>query len=94
MENLQSYQVAGSYDRNFCGACGGRLFNRFEIGDVPLMNFALSTLDEAPGADLIKGHANVESKAPWHVINDGLPQYPKWPPGFPESLIVLVDGDS
>ena len=89
-DSVAAYEVGPEYTRNFCKVCGGRLFNKFNIDDHRLMNVPLSTLDEEPPPELIQGHVNVESKAPWHVIDDRLPQYDQWPPGFRQTLVETL----
>ena len=74
-------EVRRHQQRYFCGACGGRLFNRTDTGP-PLVAVMLSALDDPP--DLGPGiHINVASKAPWVAIPDDAVQFPAFPPGFP-----------
>lgn len=69
----------GDVSRIFCGDCGTPLFS-----DSPAAAFApvkLGSLDDpaaAPGPSL---HIWTESAPPWHNLDDGLPAFPRNPPG-------------
>ena len=89
-EHVAGYEFTPGYTRNFCRVCGGRLFNYVPTGVGPLINVALSTLDEEPPRGAIQAHINVETKAPWHVIGDDRPQYDDFGPDFTKRLEEVV----
>ena len=64
---------------SFCGTCGSptpHTDNASKIYFVPA-----GLLDDDPGVKP-RLHVFTSSKAPWWTIDDGLPQHPKWVPGF------------
>jgi hypothetical protein len=63
--------------RVFCPACGTTLFGARRDGGH--IGIALSAFDD-PAALAPTHHFFVESKAPWVVLNDGLPRYDEWAP--------------
>jgi hypothetical protein len=65
--------------RYFCGRCGGRLFDR-PMSTDELLVLVVASLDAEPEQKPVM-HVNVESKASWYDILDGLPQYRALPPG-------------
>ena len=71
---LPVLETPPGYRRSFCGLCGSLLpdpnplWNWFEV--------PAGCLDDDPGVRPDK-HINVERKAAWHDIVDGLPQYTK-----------------
>lgn len=69
--------AAGS--RNYCGNCGGRLFNRPKFTDEFVMLIVASLDDTLESKPIM--HINTESKAAWYEICDSLPQYSGMPPG-------------
>lgn len=76
-ENLTSFRASKSYERQFCGNCGGRLFG-YEDSEALLMYFAPATLDggKHPGHPAgSESHIYASSKAEWETIGDGLPQF-------------------
>jgi hypothetical protein len=60
-----------------CGRCGSLLYSWFR--DSPYVHVTYGTLQDAP-ALRPTAHIYVGSKAPWDVINDGLPQHQELPP--------------
>jgi hypothetical protein len=71
--------------RHFCGGCASPIFNfsaPLELGAI-----VTQSLDGAQPAPWV--HVNVESKAPWLVIADALPQFATWP--SPDQLRALLD---
>jgi hypothetical protein len=54
-----------------CGACGSLLFS--VVRENAWVHVTYGTLHDAPSLG-VQGHIMVGSKAPWHVIADGLPQ--------------------
>ena len=69
---VQRYSRGGGF-RCFCGRCGTRLFNGLSSGKS-FISLVVATLDEDPPRGPVM-HINLESKAPWYAINDGLPQH-------------------
>ncbi|MBI3563040.1 MAG: GFA family protein [Gammaproteobacteria bacterium] len=77
-EHLLTHYLScpGEY-HTFCRICGSRLITKFE-NNKTTYGFALGTLDTDPGVK--PGcHIFVGSKALWHEITDGLPQYKEFP---------------
>jgi len=63
--------------RHFCTRCGSPLFKHFPA-PPGLITVRAGTLDGDPGVRPA-GHIWVSEKAPWTVIDDGLPQHPRGP---------------
>jgi hypothetical protein len=76
---LVRYQSSPGHTRAFCRVCGSSLPDP----DPGATDFYLpaGTLDDDPVARPA-GHIFVGSKAPWVEINDELPQFDEYPPGF------------
>jgi hypothetical protein len=72
-ELVAEYQSSPSTVRRFCRVCGSPMMNSWK-GNPGAYGLALGTLDQDPGAKPVR-HLFVASKAPWHSITDGLPQY-------------------
>ncbi|MEE9299720.1 MAG: GFA family protein [Alphaproteobacteria bacterium] len=74
---LTLYKSSPSVKRSFCRNCGGTLF--FQYDSKPeWIAYATGTLDAGahPGhPPETERHIYVASKAPWHEITDGLPQF-------------------
>jgi hypothetical protein len=68
-------EEAGSHDLR-CGRCGSLLYS--VVRDGAYVHVAMGTLIDEPTITPSM-HIFVGSKASWHQINDGLPQYPKLP---------------
>jgi len=65
--------------RAFCPDCGTPLWSA--LPNAPVMTVKLGALDH--NADLTPGlHLYTASAAPWHLMHEGLPTFPKMPP-FP-----------
>jgi hypothetical protein len=62
----------------FCTKCGSLLYSVVRGGKY--VHVTLGTLLEQP-TKTPGAHIFVRSKAPWHVIGDGLPQFQEFPPG-------------
>lgn len=76
---LGRFQSSTHSARVFCTNCGSTLLS--DINGGAILAVTLGTLDNPP--PLPSGfHIFVRSKAPWYTINDGLPQYPLYPPEF------------
>lgn len=77
-DSLKTFSTAEGVHRVFCGNCGSPIISRRDA--MPdIVRVRMGTLDtplpQGPGA-----HIYVDSKAPWHRIHDGLPQYAERPP--------------
>jgi hypothetical protein len=83
-ELIVTYESAPGSFRSFCRRCSARV-----PGAVPYLetvSVPAGLLDDDPGVRP-RLHVFTSSKAPWLTIDDGLPQHPKWVPGFePKSL--------
>jgi len=75
---LRRFRSSPPCERTFCGECGSHLQFFFD-GMPDTMWVPVATMDDAPPIDP-SGHMFVGSKAPWHEINDGLPQWVEYPP--------------
>ncbi|MBY8977910.1 GFA family protein [Rhodobacteraceae bacterium NNCM2] len=74
---LSRYESSPGEFRCFCSICGSSLITTFTAKPDHLA-VALGVLDDDPGATP-QLHVFVGSKAPWHEITDGLPQWPGLP---------------
>jgi hypothetical protein len=82
-ERAARYQTPLGSVRHFCGVCASPIFNlsrELELGG--LVTNSLDGEQPAPWA-----HLNVESKLPWLVIGDSLPQFQAFP--RPAELVEL-----
>ena len=72
-ELVREYESSPGKLRAFCGRCGSPLYSRRD--DEPeIRRIRLGTLDGDPGRRPL-AHFWVGSRAPWHAIDDDLPQY-------------------
>lgn len=71
-ELVTYYESSPGTQRGFCRVCGSNLISRFHSKDT--YGLALGSLDDDPGIKPLC-HVYVGSKAPWHDINDNLPQF-------------------
>ncbi len=75
-QGVSIYTTPHGNRRHFCGSCASPLFNVGAGGALAAV--VVSSLDDelqpVPWA-----HVNVESKAPWYEISDGLPEFSSWP---------------
>ncbi|HEV7275305.1 MAG TPA: GFA family protein [Devosiaceae bacterium] len=69
----------GDHDTR-CRQCGSLLYSI--VRDGAFAHVAMGTLIDAPTIRPTE-HIFVGSKAPWHEITDGLPQYAEWAVGEP-----------
>jgi hypothetical protein len=78
-ELIARYRSSPGLQRGFCRTCGSNL----PLPDPAEQTFFLpaGTLDDDPRARPA-AHIFVASKAPWVEINDDLPQFDEYPPGF------------
>jgi hypothetical protein len=70
--------------RHFCGRCATPIFNVSEA--LELVAVVTQSLDDAQPTPW--AHVNTESKVPWLVLADGLPQFLTWP--SPDQLRELL----
>ena len=76
---ITRYESAPGSFRAFCRVCGALV-----PGQAPYLktiSVPAGVLDDDPKVRP-RLHVFTSSKAPWWDINDDLPQYPKWVPGF------------
>ena len=73
-EALQAHVSSVGKRRHFCGRCGSPIYSHAEATSH-LVSVRTGTLHQDPGLTP-RFHTHVDSKAPWTVITDGLPQYP------------------
>jgi len=76
-EQLREFASSDHGRRSFCRTCGSTMGN-LTSRRPNLMHLAAGTLDHAPSFQ-VAFHGYVASKAPWHDITDGLPQYDSEP---------------
>ncbi|WP_315727627.1 GFA family protein [Bradyrhizobium sp. SZCCHNS2015] len=70
------YESSPGTHRGFCSVCGSPILSKFD--GVPYVGVPLGPLDDDPGVRP-ELHVHVDSKAPWFVIADDLPQFPQGP---------------
>jgi len=76
--DLKTYKSSADHDRVFCAECGSNILVALE--DEP-DDFYVSMGSVNGNPSLPPGyHIYAGSKAPWHEINDDLPQYDAEPP--------------
>jgi hypothetical protein len=76
--DLKIYKSSADHDRVFCAECGSNILVALEAEPDDLY-VCMGTVNGNP--DLPPGyHIYAGSKAPWHEINDDLPQYDAEPP--------------
>lgn len=80
---LRFYESSPGEHRGFCSVCGSNIYTKFDARPQEL-GLALGILDDDPGSRP-SCHVFVASKAPWHDINDLLPQHQGFPPGHQPS---------
>ena len=83
---VRKYSVGDGF-RAFCERCGTRIFNGLTRGG-DFVSLVVATLDEEPEHGPIM-HINLESKAPWHEVTDGLPQHQALPPEVRQTLSAM-----
>jgi hypothetical protein len=69
------YESTAGKFRAFCRRCGSPLYSRRDA-EPEIRRIRLGTLDGDPERRPL-AHFFVDSKAPWHTIEDDLPQYPE-----------------
>jgi hypothetical protein len=76
-DHLGYYASSENGKRSFCTTCGS--VAPLIMGDMAVV--PVGTLEGDPGIR-IQAHMFVGSKAPWHTIEDDLPQHEEYPPEF------------
>ena len=70
---IREYESTPGEFRAFCSRCGSPVYSRL-ASDPETFRIRLGTLDGDPGRRPLS-HVWVGSKAVWHEITDGLPQF-------------------
>ena len=78
-ELIQRFESAPGSFRNFCRVCSSTVPGKAAY--LTTLSIPAGLLDDDPGVRP-KLHVFIRSKMPWVEINDGLPQYEAWVPGF------------
>lgn len=78
-ESIAHYQSSPGFQRSFCKACGSVMPERMPA--IGLVVCPAGVLDGDLGIEP-QMHMFTGSKAPWHEITDGLPQFEEYPPQF------------
>lgn len=79
-EALVAYESSPGAFREFCGRCGTHLRVHGQTDDDTLA-VPIGTVDGDPPITIL-GHMYTEALVSWYQIDDDLPQYERWPPGF------------
>jgi len=74
---LSRFKSSDNVTKTFCSVCGSNLASFYD-SDPDLVGIALGGLEQDPGQRPL-AHIFTASKAPWHEINDDLPQFAEWP---------------
>lgn len=72
-EFIREYESSPGKMRAFCQNCGSPIYAR-HVTHPKRLSIRLGLLESDPGIRP-RAHFNVESKAPWDIITDDLPQY-------------------
>jgi hypothetical protein len=75
--DVQTYESSPGTFRAFCRHCGASVPVLEDGGSH--VTIPAGVLDDDPGVRPVV-HIHVASKAPWHTITDGLPQFDDFPP--------------
>ena len=76
----QAYESSPDAYREFCPRCGTHLLVHGQSGDDTLA-IPAGTLDGDPDVTIL-GHMYVRERVSWCTLEDDLPRYDEWPPGF------------
>ncbi len=76
-ENVTRYPSSPGNVRAFCATCGSNVPVLEDAGAHVIV--PAGTLDDDPLVRPVV-HIHVGSRAPWHTISDGLPQFAAFPP--------------
>ena len=77
-DRIRRYRSSPPVERAFCADCGSNLTFAFD-GMADALWVAVGTLDDDPGIRP-SAHIFATSRAPWHEIADGLPQFAGYAP--------------
>lgn len=72
-ELVGAYESSPGQLRCFCTRCGSPLIKRY-VEKPDLLRLRLGSLDDDPGIEVV-AHVFTDSKAPWTVLADDLPQH-------------------
>jgi hypothetical protein len=75
---LKEYASSSDLKRIFCGACGSNIMVTANY-EPNYLYLAMGVIDGNPITPEAY-HIFVDSKAPWHTITDGAPQFDKFEP--------------
>ncbi|KRA56347.1 aldehyde-activating protein [Caulobacter sp. Root655] len=75
-DRMMRYGDEAGHDAH-CGVCGSLLYSL--VRDGAYVHVTLGTLNDTPSIRPA-AHIFVGSKAPWHTLCDGLPQFAELPP--------------
>ena len=73
---VKVYETSSGAGWCFCSECGSTLA---AADKGKITSVTLGTIEGDPGIKP-ESHIFIGSKAPWHKINDNLPQFEEWPP--------------
>lgn len=88
---LSRFRSSDSVTKTFCSVCGSNLASYED--DPSLVGIAPGGLEQDPG-QRPRAHIFTASKAPWHDINDDLPQFAEWPGSEAQGRATRQDGDA
>ncbi len=83
-EGLRHYESSRGNRRSFCGRCGSAMPSEPAQG---LVFAPFGSLEDDPGGRPL-AHIFVASKASWHEIEDDLPRFDAYPPGYPDPDLI------
>ena len=78
-ELVKNHRNAEGMGREFCSICGSLAPGKPE--HMKTWSIPAGTFDDDPGVRPV-AHVFVSSRAHWWTIDDDLPQFEKWVPGF------------
>ena len=82
-EALVTFESSPGAYRKFCPHCGTHLAVHGQSGDGTVA-IPAGTLDGNPELTIV-GHMYTDALVDWFTIEDTLPQYAQWPPGYGRS---------
>jgi hypothetical protein len=80
-EVVAAFESTPGKRRFFCPRCGSHLVAAWTDADTVIVR--VGSLDDDPGGRPLV-HIWVSQRAPWHEINDSLPQFSESAPGAPQ----------
>jgi len=78
-DRIARYESSAGNQRGFCRTCGSSV--PVQDRTRPSVPIPAGTLDDDPGVRPVL-HIFTGSKAPWWSIDDELPQFEEWTPGY------------